>query len=74
METGTVKWFNSEKGYGFITPESGGKDLFAHFSEIQGAASARSKKTSVCNTLPPTVPRAPRQRRSLCCNAFGMNT
>jgi CspA family cold shock protein len=36
METGTVKWFNSEKGYGFITPESGGKDLFAHFSEIQG--------------------------------------
>jgi CspA family cold shock protein len=36
METGVVKWFNSEKGYGFITPESGGKDLFAHFSEIQG--------------------------------------
>ncbi len=36
METGIVKWFNSEKGYGFITPESGGKDLFAHFSEIQG--------------------------------------
>lgn len=37
METGIVKWFNSEKGYGFITPESGGKDLFAHFSEIQGS-------------------------------------
>ncbi|OZI61328.1 cold-shock protein [Bordetella genomosp. 11] len=37
METGVVKWFNSEKGYGFITPESGGKDLFAHFSEIQGS-------------------------------------
>ncbi|MCJ9713706.1 cold-shock protein, partial [Bordetella hinzii] len=35
METGVVKWFNAEKGYGFITPESGGKDLFAHFSEIQ---------------------------------------
>ena len=35
METGVVKWFNSEKGYGFITPEAGGKDLFAHFSEIR---------------------------------------
>ena len=35
-ETGTVKWFNEAKGYGFITPDSGGKDLFAHFKEIQG--------------------------------------
>lgn len=35
METGVVKWFNAEKGFGFIVPESGGKDLFAHFSEIQ---------------------------------------
>ncbi|MED5618533.1 cold-shock protein [Ideonella sp. BN130291] len=43
-QIGTVKWFDDGKGYGFITPEEGGKDLFAHFSEIRSEGGFRSLK------------------------------
>ena len=41
-QTGTVKWFNDAKGFGFITPSNGGEDLFAHFKEIQSTGSFKS--------------------------------
>jgi CspA family cold shock protein len=52
MSTGTVKWFDAGKGYGFITPEDGSKDLFVHHSEIQtdGYATLNDGQKGPCAT------------------------
>ena len=55
--TGTVKWFNDAKGFGFITPSDGGEDLFAHFKEIQGEGFKTLKEGQKVEFLPARGPK-----------------
>ena len=61
QQTGVVKWFNEAKGFGFITPDDGGKDLFAHFSAIAGQGFrtlAENQRVSFTAEVGPKGPQA----------------
>ena len=66
MPTGTVKWFNASKGYGFIAPDDGSTDVFAHFSSIEGPGYrelAEGQKVDFETEQSPKGPQAKRVRR-----------
>ena len=60
MPSGTVKWFSSEKGYGFITPDDGGKDLFVHYSGIAGNGYRSLDEGSKVSYEPEAGPKGPK--------------
>jgi len=64
MATGIVKWFNDSKGFGFITPDDGGKDLFAHHTSIQMDGYKSLKEAQRVEFEVQSAPRAPAPRTS----------
>lgn len=69
METGIVKWFNDAKGFGFITSDAGGEDLFAHFSEIRADGFKSLKENQRVSFDVKVGPKASRRRTSSRCKS-----
>jgi len=59
MITGTVKWFNKTKGFGFVTPEDGGKDIFVHISAVEASGLDTLHEDQVVNMETETSPKGP---------------
>ncbi len=60
MSAGTVKWFNETKGFGFITPDDGGKDLFVHLSSVQASGMTTLKENDKVQFEVEQSPKGPR--------------
>ena len=64
MATGTVKWFNAAKGFGFIQPEGGGQDVFVHISAVERAGMNDLREGQKISSSLRTIARAARNRRA----------
>ena len=62
MATGTVKWFNAEKGFGFIAPDDGSADVFAHYSAIASSGYRSLEENQRCSSMSRRARKAPRRR------------